>query len=755
MTVTAGRTTPPTEDEVKDWLVSHYAHKAKMRRDRIDLLIAERGNYAYLNPPAKPKLYRGLQNVTKQTLEKLQRNEDSDATKDKSWTTSKDVAWRFARGEFSKDEPIDGRFAVVLSAPMPSDRSILNAKKASKEPGIGDQWNEIWGETLEKAIASEKEVLVSGSIKTNGVDFEPMQPRTNASMKLPSADYEDDYSMSDGVSPRMENGVLYIPILDVIGERWWGSSVSGKSIRKALDQFADCERIVLEINCPGGDVNEGTAMFGFLRATKKPIEARVYGMAASMASVLMLVADKRVMLKGSRVMIHNPWTIAMGDSRAMHKVAGELEQVEDTMLGFYTAGTGGAEDVLRTAMAEEKWLTAEEAVDWGFAEEVVDGRDLDPVPAALAANAEWQARRGAVLSSYKNAPVEAGYGGRLGWTGPSTDELRAAMTAAQNGRLESFAEALAAVRGAKAQSRDAARSPAATTVVATVPAAAPTPSAPAEPFRLEITVKTDSPPEDKPPPREATTSGTTEPTAGTAGPTNETTDMKLSKEVLAIYELPETATEEEFIKAVKTKAEKDARDAAAFAAERDKARAEAEAAKALADQAERERLAAQAKAIADQAQAVATAQAAAAVEAKVFKRQAFDAQVIELTSRLPPAFAKQMQTLCYRKVDESVHPSGLTPNEDGYAAATAAVAAMPQLTKEHYTAPNTNLAEAQAQAQTSAATPVAHAALLATVAEAFPMIADRGGAEALVKHHEMMRARDQKAPTATNTFALN
>lgn len=665
----AVRTAPPSEAETKEWLVRHYSHAEKMRQDRIRLLLAERDKYSFLKPAITPKLYRGLFNVTKQTLEKLKKGEETDATKDKSWTTSKSVAWQFARGEFADTEPIDGRFAVVLSAPMPSGRALLNAKLAAKEPGIGDQWNEVWGETLESAIKNEREVLVSGAISVGSVDHEPLATSTNARASMTNA-YFDDYSMNDGVSPYMEDGVLYIPIMDVIADRWFG--VSAKSIKKAVARYKDAERIVLQIDSPGGDVTQGTTIYGILRAAGKPVEAQVYGMAASMASVIMLAADKRVMLPGSMVMIHEPWTIAIGDSSFFEKEAELLDKIAGSMLKIYADRTGGSAEELRKAMKAETWLTAEEAVDWGFAGAVVDGSALKSVPDELAANAEWNARRGLMLSTFKNAPDDVSAGSRLGWNGPSREDLLTSMKSLP--AAASFGDAMSNLMGVMGGKPPEPKPPTRSSQAPDlgtlrIQVSVSEPKAQAEPKS--------TPTEASPPPREEPTSGT-----------NEKQQMQNLKDIAALLGLSADATAEDITAALaRSKAEKER-----LEQEHAASQAEAAAARVLAEQREKERLEADAQA---RVEAVRRDEMLA-MERRLHERATFDAEVKAAIGALTPAMAKVMEPLCY-VADES-HPSGKSPNKAGFEAMKKATEALPAAQKEHYTGSNNDLTQALANA---------------------------------------------------------
>lgn len=101
----------------------------------------------------------------------------------------------------------------------------------------------------------------------------------------------------------------------------------------------------------------------------------VNGLAASMGSVILMAGDKRQMNVGSRIMIHEASTIAMGDSRSLRKTADLLEGISAEIAGIYADRTGGDEKKIRNLMFAETWMTADEAKANGFIDTVIkDGK---------------------------------------------------------------------------------------------------------------------------------------------------------------------------------------------------------------------------------------------------------------------------------------------------------------------------------------------------------------------------------------------
>lgn len=138
------------------------------------------------------------------------------------------------------------------------------------------------------------------------------------------------------------------------------------------------ESVEVEINSPGGSVFEGQRIYNALRgisARGVEVTTTVSGLAASMGSVILMAGDKRQMTAGSRIMIHEASTIAMGDSRAMRKTADLLDGISSEIAGIYADRTGGDEKAIRNLMFAETWMTADEAKANGFVGTVLkDGK---------------------------------------------------------------------------------------------------------------------------------------------------------------------------------------------------------------------------------------------------------------------------------------------------------------------------------------------------------------------------------------------
>lgn len=148
---------------------------------------------------------------------------------------------------------------------------------------------------------------------------------------------------------------------------WAG--VTAKDFQRDVGSL-DVSQIVLHLNTPGGDALEGVAIANVLRAHKARIVVRVDGLAASAGSVIVAAGDEVVMGLGSQIMVHDPWTVTLGDAAEMEAAARMLHSTALALASTLAAKAGGTTDEWRAVMRTETWYTAEEAVTAGLADRV-------------------------------------------------------------------------------------------------------------------------------------------------------------------------------------------------------------------------------------------------------------------------------------------------------------------------------------------------------------------------------------------------
>jgi ATP-dependent protease ClpP protease subunit len=174
----------------------------------------------------------------------------------------------------------------------------------------------------------------------------------------------------------LQADTLELTIYEEIGVDWWSDQgVSGATVTNALKEAGVFNRIQVRINSPGGDVFEGIAIYNILRAQKKPIDVFVDGIAASAASVIAMAGDTITMGTAAMMMIHNAWTIAMGDAREMRKTADLLDAIGASIGECYTKKSGKTAAEVQAIMDAETWLSGQQCVDEGFATAIASEDD--------------------------------------------------------------------------------------------------------------------------------------------------------------------------------------------------------------------------------------------------------------------------------------------------------------------------------------------------------------------------------------------
>lgn len=161
-----------------------------------------------------------------------------------------------------------------------------------------------------------------------------------------------------------------IYLYDVIGDSWEGTT--GKQFATDLKAFSAAKTLNVYINSPGGSVFDGVAIHNVLKRHKARKIVHIDGLAASIASVIAMAGDEIQIASNGMMMIHDPWAIAMGNSRDFRKMADSLDKVRDAILASYVDRSTSSEEDLTQWMADETWFTAAEAVEVGLADSISD-----------------------------------------------------------------------------------------------------------------------------------------------------------------------------------------------------------------------------------------------------------------------------------------------------------------------------------------------------------------------------------------------
>lgn len=163
-----------------------------------------------------------------------------------------------------------------------------------------------------------------------------------------------------------------ISIFDVIGEDGWTGGVTAKRISAALRSIGNRD-VIVRINSPGGDMFEGIAIYNLLRTHPAKVTVEVLGWAASAASIIAMAGDVIRMGLGSFMMVHNAWGLVIGNRHDLREAASLFEQFDAALADIYEARTGMDRVGIERLMDAETFMTAAQAVEYGFADAVDDG----------------------------------------------------------------------------------------------------------------------------------------------------------------------------------------------------------------------------------------------------------------------------------------------------------------------------------------------------------------------------------------------
>jgi ATP-dependent protease ClpP protease subunit len=153
----------------------------------------------------------------------------------------------------------------------------------------------------------------------------------------------------------------------------WFDGVDAKTFAKELAEM-DVKQLDVRINSGGGYVFDGIAIYNAIARHPAHTTMHIEGIAASIASVIPMAGDEIKIYEGTRMMIHKPWSFAMGDADDMRKEGDILDALQSDILDLYEARTGKERKDLTEWMDAETWFGAKEAVDKGFADEMVPAK---------------------------------------------------------------------------------------------------------------------------------------------------------------------------------------------------------------------------------------------------------------------------------------------------------------------------------------------------------------------------------------------
>ncbi len=175
---------------------------------------------------------------------------------------------------------------------------------------------------------------------------------------------------------------------DITSWEWLESDVSSYTLAQEIVRL-DVDTINVHINSYGGEVGEGLAIHNMLKNHKAKVRTICDGFACSVASVIFMAGDERIMNSASLLMIHNAWTYAVGNAAQLRKEADDLDVVSQGAIAAYMSRISITEKNLNELLEDESWILPADALEMGFATSII-GAETNMKAAANARKAMYE-----------------------------------------------------------------------------------------------------------------------------------------------------------------------------------------------------------------------------------------------------------------------------------------------------------------------------------------------------------------------------
>ena len=200
---------------------------------------------------------------------------------------------------------------------------------------------------------------------------------------------------------RNQDGSRILTIDGVIAEEsWFDDDVTPRLFREQLN--AGTGDIVIYVNSPGGDCVAASQIYTMLMEYKGRVTVKIDGIAASAASVIAMAGTEVLMAPTALLMVHNPLTVAIGDTEEMQKAIAMLDEVKESIITSYELKTGMSRAKIAHLMDAETWMNAQKAIELGFADGILT-RETG-MPDGIAINSYQFSRRAVTNSLLSKIP---------------------------------------------------------------------------------------------------------------------------------------------------------------------------------------------------------------------------------------------------------------------------------------------------------------------------------------------------------------
>jgi len=158
---------------------------------------------------------------------------------------------------------------------------------------------------------------------------------------------------------------------DITSYPWDETDVSSYGLAKELESI-EADTINVYVNSYGGEVAEGLAIYNALKRHKAKIITHDDGFACSIASVVFMAGDERIMSNASLLMVHNAWNYCAGNADELRKEADDLDIISQAAFNVYKQAINIDDAELQTLLDAESWLLPEQCLTMGFATSIIN-----------------------------------------------------------------------------------------------------------------------------------------------------------------------------------------------------------------------------------------------------------------------------------------------------------------------------------------------------------------------------------------------
>lgn len=192
-------------------------------------------------------------------------------------------------------------------------------------------------------------------------------------------------------------GTTEIDIFGTIGESWFEEGTTMQSIKDKLKGI-DSKNININISSLGGDVSHALAIHDIIKMHPSNVTTKVIGATASAGTIIALAGNRVEMSENSLFLVHNAWTVSMGNAEDMRHTADDLDQFDNRLVAIYKKKTGKNISEIKDLMKEERWIDAKEALSFGFIDSI-----FKPLQAAASITEDEKAN---ILNKFKKEKMD-------------------------------------------------------------------------------------------------------------------------------------------------------------------------------------------------------------------------------------------------------------------------------------------------------------------------------------------------------------